>query len=126
VTYSQAGLSKFPTRESFGQQVVAYFNEGSGKVEVQHWAYCLEPHEITSGLHYHLCVKLSRPKRWKLVKEKMMHNHGVVVHFSDQHNNYHSAYKYVTKKDTDVFSMSRPPQSQRNWFSENEEMYARL
>jgi hypothetical protein len=61
VTYSQADLSKFPTRESFGQQVVAYFNEGSGKVEVQHWACCLEPHEIISGLHYHLCVKLSGP-----------------------------------------------------------------
>ncbi len=32
ITYSQVDLSKFLTRQSFGQQVVAYFNEGAGKV----------------------------------------------------------------------------------------------
>ena len=36
MTYSQADLSKFLTRDSFGQQVVNYFNKGSGKVGVQH------------------------------------------------------------------------------------------
>ena len=31
VTYSRADLSKFPARQSFGEQVVAYFNAVRGK-----------------------------------------------------------------------------------------------
>jgi hypothetical protein len=103
ITYSQVDLSKFPTRQSFGEQVVAYFNEGAGKVEVEHWACCREPHDTTSGIHYHLCLKLSGPKRWKRVKEKLTDNHGVVVNFSDGHDNYYTAYRYVTKQDTQVY-----------------------
>ena len=101
VTYSQADLSKFPTRQSFGEQVVAYFNAGSGKVEVEHWACCQE--SIPAGVHYHLLLKLSGPKRWKWVKEKLMDNHGVVVNFSDGHDNYYTACRYVTKQDAEVY-----------------------
>ena len=32
-----------------------------------------------------------------------MKNHGVVLHFSNAHDNYHSAYQYVAKQDTQVF-----------------------
>ena len=86
-TNSQADLSKFPTRQSFGEQVVAYFNAGSGKVEVEHWACCQESHDTTAGVHYQPSLKLSRPKRWKWVKEKLKDNHGVVVNFSDDRDN---------------------------------------
>ena len=103
VTYSRADLGKFPTRQSFGEQVVAYFNEGSSKVTVEHWACCMENHENTSAVHFHLCLKLSGPKRWKSVKDKMTKNHGVVLNFSDGHNHYYSAYKYVTKDDPEVY-----------------------
>ena len=103
VTYSQADLSKFPTRQSFGEQVVAYFNAGSGKVEVGHWACCQESHDTTAGVHYHLSLKLSGPKRWKRVKEKLEDNHGVVVNFSDGRDNYYTAYRYVTKQDAEVY-----------------------
>ena len=104
VTYSRADQSKFPTRQSFGEQVVAYFNEKSTtKACVEHWACCLELHENTSGVHYHLCVKLSGPKRWKSLKDNMMKKHGVVLNFSDSHDNYYTAYKYVTKKDPEVY-----------------------
>ena len=104
VTYSRADQSKFPTRQSFGEQVVAYFNEKSTtKAAVEHWACSLELHENTSGVHYHLCVKLSGPKRWKSVKDNMMKNHGVVVNFSNGHDNYYTAYKYVRKKDQEVY-----------------------
>ena len=99
VTYSQADLSKFPTRQSFGEQVVAYFNAGSGKVEVEHWACCQGLHDTTAGVHYHLSLKLSGPKRWKRVKN----NHGIVVNFSDGHDNYYTAYRYVTKQDAEVY-----------------------
>ena len=104
VTYSRADQSKFSTRQSFGEQVVAYFNEKSTtKACVEHWACCLELHENTSGVHYHLCVKLSGPKRWKSLKDNTMKKHGVVLNFSDSHDNYYTAYKYVTKKDPEVY-----------------------
>ena len=103
VTYIRADQSKFPTRRSFGEQVVAYFDDKSAtKASVQHWACSLEWHENTSGVHYHICVKLS-PKHWKSVKDKMTKNHGVVLNFSDGHDNYYTAYKYVTKEDPEVY-----------------------
>ena len=104
VTYSRADQSKFPTRQSFG---VAYFNERSTtKVDhicVQHWACSLKLHKNTSSMHYHLCVKLSGPKCWKSVKDNMMKNHGAVLNFSDCHDNYYTAYKYVKKEDPEVY-----------------------
>ena len=104
VTYSRADQNKFPTTQSFGEQVVAYFNERSTtKACVEHWACSLEVHKNTSGVHNHLCVKLSGPKRWKSVKDNMMQNHGVVLNFSDGHDNYYTAYKYVTKEDPEVY-----------------------
>ena len=104
VTYSRADKKKFPTRQSFGEQVVTYFNENStAKASVEHWACSLEQHESTSGEHYHLCVKLSGPKRWKSVRDNMLKNHGVVLNFSDGHDNYYTAYKYVTKKDSEFY-----------------------
>ena len=113
ITYSQVDLSKFPTRQSFGEQVVAYFNEGAGKVEVEHWACCWEPHDTTSGIHYHLCLKLSGPKQCKRVKEKLTDNHGVVINFSDGHDNYYTTYRYVTKQDTQVYLS--PVESALHW-----------
>ena len=101
ITYSQADQEKFPTRQSFGEVVQEAFNSGSGKVTVQYWATCLETHE-NGGVHYHTCIKLSGPKRWSSVKNSLLNNHGVSVHFSDQHDSYYSAYRYVTKADGSV------------------------
>ena len=55
VTYFQADISKFPTRESFGKMLVEYFNAGSGKAKVSHWAVCQEQHD--GGLRYHASLK---------------------------------------------------------------------
>ena len=109
VTYSQADLRKFPTRESFGKCVKGHFNRGTGKVKVLHWCCCREEHPRTGGWHYHVALKLSNPKRWKCVKESLMREEGISVHFSDRHHNYLDAYRYVTKEDTDAFcSRSHP------------------
>jgi len=102
VTYSQADKNKFPTRESFGEAVKDAFNIGSGKVQSLHWATCQENHE-DGGDHYHTAIKLSGPKRWLSAKNYLMENHGVSVHFSDDHSaSYYAAYKYITKTDTMV------------------------
>ena len=108
VTYSQANLTKFPSRESFAACVVSAFNSGTGKVQVDHWACCLEEHQ-SSGQHYHLCMKLSGPKRWKAVKEKICADHGIVLNFSDSHDSYYYAYKYVCKSDKNVLLSDTHP-----------------
>ena len=66
ITYSRANMNKFPTRESFAKAVVDSFST-SGKIVINHWACCLEEHENTSGQYYHMCVKLSGPKRWNKI-----------------------------------------------------------
>lgn len=112
ITYSRADMSIFPTRQSFGEKVIEYFNSGSGKVKVEHWVCCKEPHPKSLGFHYHLAVKLSGPMRWSRVKDLMTENYGVVLHFSDLHENYYSAYKYVVKEDGDVHHSNPHPNLQ--------------
>ena len=57
VTYSQADLSKFPSRDSFGNMLHNEFNKGNGIVRVCHWACCREQH-ADGGYHYHCAIKL--------------------------------------------------------------------
>ena len=101
IKYSQAALLKFPSRKQFGKHIKTHFNKGSGKVKVQHWACSLEKHQ-NGGNYYHVALKLTGPKRWKSVKESITSSEGIVVNFSDQHDNYHSAYRYICKEDTSV------------------------
>ena len=101
VTYSQADPGKFPTRLSFGSMLESEFNSGSGKIKVSHWACCREEH-AEEGFHYHCCVKLSGVKKWLSVKKNIENKHRIIVNFSDTHNHYISAYRYVCKEDTDV------------------------
>ena len=108
ITCSQVDREKFPTRESFGRVIAAYFDSGSGKVKVEHWACCLEQHQ-DGGEHYHMSVKLSGTRRWKSVKDRVFESHGAVLHFSESHDNYYTAYKYVCKSDKNVFTSEGHP-----------------
>ena len=112
ITYSQTDLQKFPSRESFGTEVAFCFDQGSGKCRVEHWACSLEPHKNTSGYHYHVCIKLSAPKRWNMVKNKLRERHNIEVNFSEGHDHYYSAFKYVTKEDKDFFVSEGHPNLQ--------------
>lgn len=111
VTYSQADLKKFPTRQSFGEMLGAKFNASPGKARVSHWACCLEEH--LEDFHYHVSLKLTAPKKWLMVKNTIVKEHNVTVHFLDNHDNYIAAYKYVCKIDNRVFhSVSHPDLSE--------------
>lgn len=101
VTYSQCNLEKFPTRESFGEMVEAEFNVGTSLAKVSHWACCRETHQ-DGGSHYHCALKLTSVKKWVSVKERIQKNHNISVHFSDSHDYYLSAYRYLCKEDEDV------------------------
>lgn len=102
MTYSQANLTKFPTRQSFGLAIKQAFENDKSKVRVEHWAACLENHPQTGGVHYHCCVKLTAVKKWGAVRKFLKTKHDIDVNFSAKHDYYYSAYKYVIKDDADV------------------------
>ena len=108
VTYSQADLAKFPTRQSFGAMIEEKFNCGTSVVKVSHWACCRETH-ADGGSHYHCAIKLTGVKRWASVKSQIQDDHDIVVNFSDSHDYYLSAYRYVCKEDTEVFHSENHP-----------------
>ena len=101
VMYAQADEVKFPTRESFGRMLEREFNAGRSVGKVSHWACCRELHK-DGGAHYHCSIKLTGLKKWWMVKEAIQEKHRIVVHFSDEHDYYISAYRYVVKEDPSV------------------------
>ena len=66
----------------------------------------LERHQ-NGGNHYHVALKLTGPKCWKSVKESIPSSEVIVVNLSDEHDNYHSAYRYICKEDTSVHHSPR-------------------
>ena len=82
VTYSQADITKFPTRENFASAVVYAFSQLQGKGRVVQWCCCREKHK-NGGEHYHLALKLDRNERWLSAKEFLLKEFGISVHFSN-------------------------------------------
>lgn len=106
VTYSQADTIRFPTRESFAAAVVASFRAPSASV--LHWCCSKESHK-SSGIHYHLCLKLNKSHRWLPAKNCLKEQYNISVHFSSVHANYYTAWKYVTKEDREVILSENHP-----------------
>ena len=79
-----------------------------------------EPHS-ESGFHYHMCVKFSNNICWYGAKLHLLSNNNKSIHFSYSHQNYLSAYRYVTKEDTEIFhgpghpdlDLARSPQTSK-------------
>ena len=88
IAYSQADCEKIKGREDFAELFVRAFGEDI----VKQWVCSCEKHN-NGGIHYHLGIKLSRVRRWKMVKENVSKNHGVVVNFQTFHSNYYDAYR---------------------------------
>ena len=101
VTCSLVNLNKFPTLESFGQCVAGAFITRDSKVTVQHWACCKKSHQ-NGGPHYHISIKLCGPSCWLSVKNSVKKSHGTVLHFSDKHDNYPSAYHYICRTNKNI------------------------
>ena len=98
VTYSQADTTKFPTRYSFAEAVVRSFtNRGASVIQ---WC-CAQEHHYRSGVHFHVAIKLNKNQRWLPAKRFLQETYGICVHFSNIHANYFSAWRYVTKDDTE-------------------------
>ena len=109
ITYSRADMTKFSCRQSFSSAVVEAWE--SCRVRVLQWVTCIEGHttndsDSTSSemnlYHFHMAIKLAKKARWMQVKNYLAEKFGIQVNFSDNHSTYYSAYRYVTKDDTDV------------------------
>ena len=101
ITYSQVDRTKFPTKQSFGKCVGDIINNAKDQVMFEHYSCCEEKHQ-DGGIHYHMAVKLSHPRRWMYIKKELTRLYGIMVHFSATHDNYYTAYKYVCKEDKNV------------------------
>ena len=118
ITYSQANLEKFPTRRSFAECVQQAFQATC--TGVMQWVCCRERHSVR-GQHYHMAVKLKKLRRWSAVKSYLREKEGITVHFSNAHNNYFTAWRYVTKEDEEALESpdhpylwnSKPPRTQK-------------
>lgn len=104
ITYSQADTTKVPSREKFSDIVLQAFQQRevhNAQCAVEHWSCCLEYHR-DGGVHFHMAIKLTRPKRWLAVRQLIHARYGINVHFSNRHVNYYSAWTYVCKQDTEL------------------------
>ena len=61
------------------------------------------------GFHYHCCLKLSGVKKWLSIKNRLFSKYNINVNFSDSHNHYISAYRYICKEDSEVYHSQAHP-----------------
>ena len=87
IRYNQADIDAFPTRKSFVKVVKEAFTSSSGKSWTLHWSYKIENHK-NGGLHYHMALKVSNPKRWLQCKNEIFNKHKIIIHFSEYENYY--------------------------------------
>ena len=109
VTYSQADVTKVPSREAFANIVVEAFN-ATGKTmnQILQWVCCQELHD-DGNPHYHMALKLKLQRRWNVARKHILDNHDVNVNFSDTHSNYYDAYQYCVKQDIGVIKSPDHP-----------------
>ena len=121
ITYSRAQADMLiASRAAFAEVIVEAFKNADPKISnrVVQWV-CSEERHRDGGIHYHMAVKLERNRQWLKVRNYVHEMHGVQINFSSNHANYHSAWKYATKDDTDfVLSEGHPdlgnvPQTQQ-------------
>lgn len=110
LTYSQANLIDFPTRQSFAEACKDAFQEGA--CEVIQYACSREKHSDGEGEHYHMCLKLNIPKRWFTPRENLFRWFGIHVDITelDKEGDFYAyAYRYICKSDKEVYHSPKHP-----------------
>lgn len=102
-TYSQAEPSIFPSKGSFANAVNDAFGHTDNPRKIEQWACYREPHNETSGFHYHHFVKVEgSTTRWEPVKERLCEKFGIVVNFTKLAIGSNIAgYRYISKHQGD-------------------------
>ena len=106
VTYSRADVVKVQDRKRFAEIVCSEFNRDDDVV--QKWVCSAEMHR-KEGFHFHLAIKLNTCRRFRQVRLNLKKKHGIDVDFQGWHDNYYSAFTYVTKYDTDYITSPNHP-----------------
>lgn len=110
ITYSQADIALVPTRDAFVCAVLEAFQTvGNSAATLVHWVCSKEDHHVNDGVHYHMAIKLSQPRRWLSVREYLFRVRNVNVNFSDRHDNYFTAWRYTTKEDREYIQSDHHP-----------------
>ena len=100
IIYSNAETDAF-NGHSFAHAAVVAFKENTTSKVLQ-WACCMECHK-EGGFHFHMCILLNRIQRWLKAQNAIKDRHSIVVNFSG-HSGYHTAYEYVTQKDSNCLN----------------------
>lgn len=111
VTYGQADLKLFLTRESFSFAVAEASSTGAGENKVNYFACALKKHK-EGAEHFHTPLKLSELKQWLSAKNALSEKYETVVNFPESHGNYYNTYKYIWKTYTDVYHSADHPNLQ--------------
>ena len=106
ITYSQVDVEICPSRQSFVTLIVGAFNICG--IDVAQWV-CSKENHTEGGFHYHMAVKLSERRRWLSVRNWLQATYHVRVNFSNNHNNYFSAWQYTTKEDSEYIQSENHP-----------------
>ena len=106
ITYSQADVLKVQGRETFAEFVTNEFNRQDHVVDK--WVVSAELHR-KSGIHYHLAIKLKKQRRFAQVRINLKRKYDIDVDFHEWHDNYFSAYTYVTKFDKHYMTSENHP-----------------
>lgn len=106
-TLSQADATRFPTRQSFAEYIIKHFHRGTSQVRIIQWVCSKEQHK-EGGFHYHMAMKLNGIKKW-YGPWRAMYEDNVVISFSESHDYYISAYRYVTKEDENYIESEGHP-----------------
>ena len=57
----------------------------------------------------HVAIKLSTKSHWLRARNYIDKEHGIKVNFSDRHDNYYGAHRYVTKEDCEFIVSPNHP-----------------
>lgn len=103
ITYSGVDLNRVKSREDFS----ALWTKAFGEDMIKQWACYFANHKESGQLHFHLCLKPRRLRRWKSLKPNVIDEAGVVCNIQKFHSNYYDAFCYAKKGDADYINYIR-------------------
>ena len=93
IIHPQANLEEFPNCTLFTEKISEYFTtvKDDNNLPVR-WACCQELHKDEGKYHY-VSIQFKSPRRWFPIKNFMLKEYCIALHFLAQHAEYNIAYK---------------------------------
>ena len=97
ITYSQADTTERFDSESFARIVTTAFQAVPTTISMRKG--CCMGHHMDAGVHFHMCVLLSKLQRWSRVTKYLQEHEHIVFNFSG-----HPAYQFRKKNQVTELS----------------------